>query len=152
MDGLQTWKLKQSNLSEVTIVMLEKLVERKQEEQKYKKSTRSYGLILLAYLFSAALYYYFVLLQGDGLLNIDYWMGLMGKVIFWPLLAILIAVLVLMHTAQRKLKKAEDDYESLRAEIIDRCEELWQGEDLWERRGTVFDFLQQNYDINLYHK
>ncbi len=53
---------------------------------------------------------------------------------------------------KKKYKKADDDYEAIRSDFIDRNEEWWSDEEQWEKRHIVFEFMKKNYNINIFHK
>jgi len=50
-----------------------------------------------------------------------------------------------------KREKAEKEFHALRCEIIDKSKDLWKGES-WKERHKVFEMMQKEFDINLYHE
>ncbi|WP_211062110.1 YpbF family protein [Heyndrickxia faecalis] len=50
-----------------------------------------------------------------------------------------------------KREKAEKEFHALRCEIIDKSKDLWKGES-WKDRHLVFEMMQKEFDINLYHE
>lgn len=52
----------------------------------------------------------------------------------------------------KKCKKAEQQFEELRIDIIERNTELWEKDEYWKQREAIFARMKEKYDINLYHK
>ncbi|MCA0985822.1 DUF2663 family protein [Guptibacillus algicola] len=149
MDALKQWNLPQPQ-SDVTLVLLNELVERKMEEKQYKAKSQFYS------------YVFMLLLVGSGGLIV--YQLQVSTSILWevfsfsraPFIVILIMltgfVYYLLRRVTKKLKKAEDELDSLRLEVIDRSEELWKNESQWEKRHDVFTYMKDNFDINLFYK
>lgn len=146
VDALKEWKLPQQ--SKVTIVLLQDLVERKNSEKQNKAKSQTYGYFLA-----------FILLAMGGLV----WYELDHSTSFFiselsmrslPIMLIISGVITYFQLRKysKKSKKAEDEFESLRLEIIDRSDELFKDQQQWESRHDVFDYLKETYDINLYYK
>lgn len=57
-----------------------------------------------------------------------------------------------MNLLKEKRDKAEKEFHALRCEIIDKSKDLWHTDEAWNERHRVFDMMQKNYDINLYHE
>ncbi|WP_377888758.1 DUF2663 family protein [Alkalihalobacillus sp. R86527] len=149
MDALKQWNLPQPQ-SDVTLVLLNELVERKLEEKQYKAKSQYYG------------YAFMLLLVASGSLMV-YQLQVTTSVLWEvfsfskaPFIVILLMltgfVYYLLRRVTKKLKKAEDELDSLRLEVIDRSEELWKNESQWEKRHDVFSYMKENYDINLFYK
>ncbi|WP_010173052.1 DUF2663 family protein [Bacillus coahuilensis] len=66
------------------------------------------------------------------------------------LLAILFCLFAFKLLKEQKEKK-EKEYHDLRKEIVDRSKDLWK-EQRWNDRHIVFEHIEKNYDINLYHE
>lgn len=149
MDALKQWNLPQPQ-SDVTMVLLNELIERKREEDQYKTKTHIYGYILM-----------FLLVVCGGLLVYQLQVS---PTVLWELFSfssapVLLILLMLsgitfyqLRRVSKKLKKAEGELDLLRLEVIDRSEELWKSEAQWERRHDVFNYMKINHDINLFHK
>lgn len=149
MDALKQWNLPRPQ-SDVTLVLLNELVERKMEEKEYKAKSQFYS------------YVFMLLLVGSGGLIV--YQLQVSTSILWevfslskaPFIVVLIMltgfVYYLLRRVTKKLKKAEDELDSLRLEVIDRSEELWKSESQWEKRHDVFTYMKDNYDINLFYK
>ncbi|WP_226657361.1 DUF2663 family protein [Guptibacillus hwajinpoensis] len=146
MDALKEWKLPQQ--SKVTIVLLQELVERKNSEKQYKAKSQTYGYLLA-----------FILVTMGGLV----WYELENSTSFFiselsirslPIMLVISSVITYFQLRKfsKKSKKAEDEFESLRLEIIDRSDELFKDQHQWESRHDVFNYLKEAYDINLYYK
>ncbi|MCA0990819.1 DUF2663 family protein [Guptibacillus hwajinpoensis] len=149
MDALKEWNLPQPQ-SKVTIVLLQELVERKIVEKQYKAKSQSYGYILAFLLVSMGCFFWYELENSTSFFVNELTFNTI------PMLLILVISSVVTYFQLRKFskktKKAEDEYESLRLEILDRSDELFEGQKQWESRHVVFKYLKEEYDINLYYK
>ena len=149
MDALKEWNLPQPQ-SKVTIVLLQELVERKNVEKQYKGKSQSYGYILAFLLVSIGCFFWYELENSTSFF--------VNELSFRsvPMLLLLIISCIVTYFQLRKFtkksKKAEDEFESLRLEILDRSDELFEGQQQWESRHQVFKYLKEEYDINLYYK
>jgi hypothetical protein len=154
MEGIQEWKLRHYLDSEVTIKLLQTLVKKRQEEKRFEKLTLNWALLSFVFVFFLVLYIYFY--RMDELTSIR--LGLTSiYTVFDDLLimSLIIAVFVSifqMNYFKTKHDKAKLEYENLRHEIIERGEELWPKPEQWNNRHVVYEFLQTEYDVNLYHK
>lgn len=52
----------------------------------------------------------------------------------------------------KKVKKAENEYDDLRCEIIRKSSELWPQPNLWNKREKVYEVMKREFDINLYYE
>ncbi|WP_085523517.1 DUF2663 family protein [Tuberibacillus sp. Marseille-P3662] len=142
--------VQKGELSGYTYDLLVKLKENKDKEQQLKHVRNIFGFVMLAIYFLALYYIYHHLLGSytnlqqltDLFANTFVVIGLFGIAVgsvAWKIL-------------NDKHDDADDDYNTLRAEMIDRSEELWGSELQGDHRTKVCRKLQKDYDINLFHK
>ncbi|WP_349407596.1 DUF2663 family protein [Pseudalkalibacillus sp. SCS-8] len=155
MDGLQLWKFKQYQVSEVTLEVVKNLVERRQKEQRFEQLLLKWSLSLFVIMFFSLLYIYFYKLPMFE--NMFLSAGKMTAYLFQDRILFILFVIgvfcfIQMFLYKRKHMKAEKEYEELRIATIERGEELWEKPAPWDRRHEVYEWLKKEYDVNLYHK
>lgn len=132
----------------VTEAVIEALIEQKKKLDKIqeKASIWKWVTILLACSYLLFLVSEQNMLEGfilDSLLN---------NTIHLTFLLLILMNYGILVTLKKKIDKRKDDYESLRAEVINRSEELWSNEQAWRSRHQLFEQLKQEHDINLYYE
>ncbi|WP_270179091.1 DUF2663 family protein [Alkalihalobacillus sp. CinArs1] len=149
MDALKQWNLPQPQ-SDVTLVLLSELVDRKREERQYKAKSEFYSYALMILLVVSGGFLVYQLQVSSSIL----WEAFsLSKAPFIVLMFLLNGfVYYQLKRVTKKLNKAEDELDSLRLEVIDRSEELWKSEAQWEKRHDVFSYMKEEYDINLFYK
>lgn len=137
---------------EVTGKVLHELVKRKKEEKRWKRAVGRTGMLLIA-LF-AGLFLYFILEKQSIMDRFSFTAFL--SVFSDPYLCLfgmgLFLGFVRLQYVSKKYEDADDDFEELRCEIIDRGEELWSEPEEWRNRYHIFSLLEKEHDINLFHK
>ena len=146
------WKQKNYESNLVVKVMAEELISRQRKMNKLEKAR----IIWTSFLLGCLLIFVFF---GYKIYN---WKGLafsgeyLSAFTSYPLFILLILVLVIafiqLNIFEKKGKKAEKEFEELRAEFIDRNAELWEKDRDWKNREEVYSYMKKEYDINLYHK
>lgn len=68
------------------------------------------------------------------------------------LVALTIGVYGFMIVWKQKKDEAEEKYEDLRCEIIDKSNDLWKQEKAWQNRHLVFEIMKSHFDIDLYNE
>ncbi|WP_347549813.1 DUF2663 family protein [Pseudalkalibacillus hwajinpoensis] len=149
MTAFKQWNLPQPQ-SDVTMVLLQELVDRKNEEEKYKAKSLLYGYVFMLFVLitgglvvlelerSTTMFISILTLKSNPFLTLFF------------LLSIVVYYQVRKFT--KKCKKAEDELESLRIEVLDRSDELFEEKSQWQNRHDVFKHMKERYDINLYYK
>lgn len=136
-----------SQLSDVGKVLIEEIIERKLEEVKAEKLLNRWSYTTIICLIIGGIYF---------VLNFSYSFHFLHALIndiFMLIIAAIFGIcLIQVKLAKKKLDKAEEEYDSLRYEMIERCEEIWNTEELWRERDFVYEQLKKKYDVNLYHK
>ncbi|WP_216831657.1 DUF2663 family protein [Alkalihalobacterium elongatum] len=136
---------KQDYVSDMGLVLIETLIERKITEQTAEKYLQRATFSTLLCLGLGVVY---ILLQGTSLNFLTLITN--GFVYFY--IALFLICLIFMKNAKKKLDKAEKEYEELRSEVIDRQEQLWDTKELWTKRHELFSLLNKEYSVNLFHK
>lgn len=139
-------------ISEVTRISLNELITRKQEKNRCQRAEIKAVFFLMVMFIIFLLYTsimkptflsYFTL-GSLQMLASDPIMLLCGASMLFGFMQI--------QYYSKKYKEADNDYESLRCELIDRSEELWPNTEQWNNRHLFFAFMNEEYDINLYFK
>ncbi|RBW70318.1 DUF2663 family protein [Bacillus taeanensis] len=150
MEQFKEWQLKQLLVPEVALELLKTLVERKQKEEHYEKELIKWGITVFVFLLLGFIY---ICVTGLPLL-ISF--SQLTKVLFDPIVWIIGAAAMFsyykLNKCKKTCKKAEEEFEKLRLEIIKRTGELWSDEKQWESRHFVFEFMKSHFHINLYHE
>ncbi|WP_059103507.1 DUF2663 family protein [Shouchella shacheensis] len=131
----------------VASVLLEELVLRKAKLDKMERGRMYAGLSVLA---SAVLL--LVLISRTITMRSLPLAELTATPLRIAVLLVLAGALARLTTLSKKAKKKENEYDDLRAEVIERSEELWYDDDDWAERASVFAAMKERHDINLYHK
>lgn len=140
-----------SNIDDVCKTLLLKLIKKKQEADIKEKHKTIWYIVS-----------YFVLLCISIFLAVDLiwpnWPSVskmitifLHETSYFLMILLSIGLFGFSRIKEKKFDEAEDEYDELRIEIIKRSEELWQGE-LWTIRNDIFQYLDNTYDINLYHE
>lgn len=140
------------HIPEVTRVSLNALIERKQDKNRYKLAGIKAALFLIV-MFAALMLY--TTITKQALLN-HFNQQAFQALVSDPLILLLAACLLFgfmqIQYYGKKYQEADDDYEALRYDLIERSEESWPDPVQWRNRHVVFAFMEETYDINLYHK
>ncbi|HZG73871.1 MAG TPA: DUF2663 family protein [Chondromyces sp.] len=56
-----------------------------------------------------------------------------------------------MNICRDRKDKAEEEFQALRCELVDRSKDLWKNE-AWTNRHQLFEMMKKEYDINLYYE
>ncbi|WP_100398515.1 DUF2663 family protein [Bacillus sp. FJAT-44742] len=143
-------KLNEVDISPMAETLLLELVSRKEKEKAAVVLVKRAGILTMVSMAVLLLSIFYMQSQGHNevLQNI-----LMLFTVWWGQLAAVSCILGAgtLITGKRKLVKAEEEFEKLREELIQRSEELWDTKERWETRHELFSCLQENYDINLFH-
>ncbi|HET7629229.1 MAG TPA: DUF2663 family protein [Bacillales bacterium] len=138
-------------VSEVTRNVLKELIERKQELNRCRKHTLRGSVCMLTGV--ASLFLYALATKGSLLSDFSFasLQQMFRDPLIWGLTLFVLAAYLYLRAVSIKAKEADDEYEELREEIIERLEELFGEPDAWKHRHLVFRRLEQGHDINLYH-
>lgn len=53
---------------------------------------------------------------------------------------------------KKKFDQAEKDYKELRSEVVDRYEEIWKTSEQQDQRYPLYNWLEKEHGVNLYHR
>lgn len=140
-------------VDEVTRKVLNELIERKQEEKRWQQSVMRTALFLLV-LFSAMLVYFFFFRHDENVVSAVFGFreSMVSNPTFMVLTCLLIVGLMRLKHVSKEHDDADDDFEDLRCEFIERSEDFFSEQEQWRNRHLIFDYFQKEYDINLFHK
>ncbi|MFC7391533.1 DUF2663 family protein [Scopulibacillus cellulosilyticus] len=137
-------------IPDITYHILVKLIERKEKEAKYKKRLSIFGLAsMIVY---GALIYYLFFYKLETTQNFYEFTYVLGDPFLWFLGGAAFIMTIAWNSARKNYDDADEDYDELRKEVIDRNYELWYEQIDWKGKSEVLEFLDKEKDINLYHK
>ncbi|UOE92388.1 DUF2663 family protein [Alkalihalobacillus sp. LMS39] len=138
-------------VSSVGKVLLDTLIERKEEEEKTEKLLKRWAVTTIICLLIGLIYCYLLFTEAR-FIQLSQLQVVSSNVTIFMLVGLFMFCLLQVKYRKKKFDKAEEEYETLRHEIIERAEELWDTTERWEHRYDVFDELKSTYDVNLFHK
>ncbi|MGM7685155.1 YpbF family protein [Cytobacillus sp. Hm23] len=147
-------KIKQlhTNTDQVTKQLLQHLVDRKRkfEFMKQRVKVLQYTLLFLCIIFF--LYILFFIVQPFYYSTSKIMSIFLGDEIHLFVLLTIFSVYGTILYYKKKVDKTEKEFHDLRCEVIRKSIELWPQPIKWHERERVFDLMQTEYDINLYHE
>jgi Protein of unknown function (DUF2663) len=150
MNALNHWKIKPF-VNELTSIVLGQLVEKKAEKDRWKKAINQWGLSMIFVVIATIVYLYFYKLPFAKPYENPLTLLFLDEMV-WICTVFLIFSSFHMIWMKKKYKKADDDFEAIRTDFIDRNEEWWGDEEQWHQRHMVFEFMKKEYNINIFHK
>ncbi|RYM05374.1 DUF2663 family protein [Sporolactobacillus sp. THM7-7] len=151
VSGVTLEKFRDSGkLTRIAYDILTELVKRKTEEKIWKRREGAAGTCLIFGSGSLILYFFFYQKKDFDRL------GRLNEFFHDPVLLffgfISLAAAIVFIRFHSKRVEAEDDYDDLRKEVIERENEIWVKEPDEAGRYEVIHFLLKNKDINLFYK
>ncbi|MCL1631853.1 YpbF family protein [Sporolactobacillus sp. CPB3-1] len=141
-------------ISGTALIILSELLERKKKREKWRKreALSASGLIF----FTGTTLIYIFFLHTESLGSMHQLRSLIGSPVVWMLLSLSMAGLLFFSYCHNEREDAEDDYDELREEIIERSDELWPAEQPDANGDTkhyrILHQLKKEFDINLFYK
>ncbi|MEJ9211380.1 DUF2663 family protein [Bacillus smithii] len=136
---------------EATKQMLQNLIERKRKLDKLHKKQMFFLSLFFLYtiLFIYLFYKKLLIPYSDSAFQIisSFFDSRMMMLLLLAGAALLGAVKIFRDQKD----KAEEEFHALRCEIIDKSKDLWKN-DAWENRHKIFEMMEKNFGINLYHE
>lgn len=131
--------------------MIKNLIERKLKFDRYKNL--HLFLLTITCLYCLALSYvcYKYVIIPDELSAVEAISSIIGTTYFTYLFIVGAILFGSVKIFYERKEKAEQEYQDLRCEIIDKSRDLWQ-EDSWSDRYQIFEQIKMEYDINLFHE
>ncbi|WP_100372663.1 DUF2663 family protein [Bacillus sp. FJAT-45037] len=152
MSKIKEWNLYPEALTGVSLVMLEEMIIRKEKWEQYKKAKNHWSLFTLLCL-GFFLFFGAQALQTNHVSFSGNFLSLLvGNVIVVLLIGLFSLGLMQIKFLSKKTNKAEDEYEALRIECIERQTELWERDSDYKVRENVFSYMKKSHDVNLYYK
>ncbi|MFT8316881.1 MAG: DUF2663 family protein [Sporolactobacillus sp.] len=137
-------------ITSIGFVLFKELIERKKEEDKLKKREAYTGYSLLV--ICSALVVDLFFLQTQQLTSLHELNRLFSDPIVWLLLLLAFVILLFFQHYRKEADDAEDDYDDLREEAIDRSWEIWPRDLSQASRERAMRYLLDIEHINLYYK
>lgn len=137
---------------EATKMMLQKVVDKR---RKYTRLKGQHLIVLWLTSIIACLFFLYVyetIIQPYGYSFAAMFSAFIQKTEHLYMLFVFIGGYGTMNLLRTKRDDAEQEYDELRCEIIDKSSDLWCDKDAWKQRHRVYEMMLQKYDINLYHE
>jgi Protein of unknown function (DUF2663) len=150
MNALDHWRIK-PYVNQLTSIVLAQLVEKKTEKDRWKKAINQWGLSMIFVVLATLVYLYFFILPDASTFENPLTLMFSDEMV-WICTGFIIFSSFNMIWMKKKYKKADEDFEAIRSDFIDRNEEWWSDEEQWEQRHIVFEFMKKEYNINIFHK
>jgi hypothetical protein len=127
MTGMKQWNIHPDALTNVSKVMLEEMIARKEKWEKLNKAKNHWSSFTLLSLGLFLLFGAQVLRGSSGLhFSSNFLSILVGNTILLLLILLFIVGIVQVKLLSKKATKAEIEFEALREECIERSSELWE--------------------------
>ncbi|BFT70365.1 DUF2663 family protein [Paenibacillus sp. P36] len=140
------------NLSNDTLVLIEKLKKRKKEWDRLKKTQWIFLIVTAALLLYFIIsFYHKVLLVSGGNAMVILDLLVSDKRLSASLLA-LISFFMFTRNLVKQKEKAKTKYENIRMETVDRLDADWLVDVKSEARDQISSYLDKEYDINIAYK
>ncbi len=139
-------------MDKATKKILENVIKRKKKFDKYKKrhTLAIWGTLIPAFLYINYLYFTIAKVYSYSFAAMfSAFVKDSSNLIF---LFVTIGMYGWMNLMKEKMDKAEKEFHELRCEIVERSKDLWGTEEEWKNRHVVFDLMNKNFEINLYHQ
>lgn len=139
-------------LDEVKKVIFTNLIESKISYNKAKKTENQWKYTSFFFLACFILYFtYFTLLPAWPLPNKMLALFLDDRNHLF-LILLCVGSFGIFGICRKKYDKADKEFHALRCEVIRRSEELWPTDREWEERFKLYEWIEKEHDINLYHE
>jgi hypothetical protein len=139
-------------LDEVGQVIINDLQKLKKKHQKKEKELKFYkgAMYVIVALFVAYLLIFTVFphrFYYSSMISV-----LINNVYHYVFVGLLVTIHYRLKFLDKKVDKAEKEYDILRREVIQRTEELWPEGEKWDNRYLFFKEMKEKYGINLYYE
>jgi hypothetical protein len=139
------------HIDEVTKQMLFGVIEKKQKWERLRKNVIFLQIVTFSGFTAFFIYVLFNLVVPSGT-----WAAFVqvffGKTAHLYILLLLFTSYWAVLHYKRNADKAEEEFHSLRCEIIQKSADLWKEEQQWKERHKLFELMKKEYDINLYYE
>ncbi|GEB77104.1 DUF2663 family protein [Sporolactobacillus inulinus] len=141
-------------ISGVLFTILTEMIKRKKVKERWARREAAAGISLM--LCAGIVIVSTFLLNARAIRSIhDFYMRITQPFSVSFLLLSLLFLLVFSYTHSER-EDADDDYDDLKDEIIERTDELWPSEEVDVQSDTirfnVLTYLKKEFDINLFYK
>ncbi|TWI54610.1 DUF2663 family protein [Halalkalibacter nanhaiisediminis] len=133
-------------------VMVKELVIRKNKLEKLEKAKVNWSLFTLMCLAIFLLFGYQLIIGQNGSFGNSILTEFTKSPFLFVLLLLFTISFIEIHFFEKKATKAENEFEALRMELIERNTELWPNDESWEVRDRLYSYMKDKHNINLYYK
>lgn len=130
--------------------ILVQLIERRELEESYKRRRLQCGVLFIASVAGFILYVCFVKLAHID--QIYHFKQVAADPVIWFFGGMSLVMAMIWIDIKAKYDDADDEYDDLRKEVIDRADELWYHELDGSGKYETLQFLLKEKGINLFHK
>lgn len=150
MNAINYWKV-EPFISEICKVILQTLIEKKEKKDQIDRLMKWWAFYSSLMGCLGMIYLYGFKLENAGSVPSAI-ASIAGDKMIWFIGIYFILAGVQWKRLKKQAEKADDEYENIRKEFIERGEDLWPKPDLWNNRHHVLEYIKAEYNINLYHK
>ncbi|MDN4527354.1 DUF2663 family protein [Fictibacillus fluitans] len=150
MNALNYWKV-EPYISDICKVVLQTLIEKKERKDQLDKQMKRWAFYSSLMGCLSLIYLYGFKWNEAGSLRAAV-ASLAGDQMIWFIFVYFLLAGVQWKRIKKKCAKADEEFESIRKEIVERGDDLWPRPDMWNNRHQVMEFIKSEYNINLYYK
>jgi hypothetical protein len=137
-------------LSPTTRAVMVRLKDWKKRREQWK--TLKFIFDLLALIFMLGILW-FISHRLNGAENLNQFYAVLFSRPVVNAMIFLIPTLIVWKFVNMKYNEYDEDYETLRKEIIDRADELWfHFPEDWQHRQEALEFMDKTHGVNLFYK
>lgn len=137
---------------QATKQMLQNVVDRKKKFERLEKKHRNVLWLTIITAASFIIYLYLNIINPYSYSFYEMFSRFVNEFNHVFLLICTIGLYGYLTIIQKKVDKAEKEYQLLRCEIVSKSKVLWEDETAWKNRHHVFDMMKREFDINLYNE
>jgi hypothetical protein len=140
------------NIDEVTKQMMLAVIEKKQKFERLKTIVKVLRVITFVGFSSFFIYIALFIVYSNNFIISSMIDDFLNRPEHLYILLVLFSMYWMILFYQKKCEKAEEEFDALRCEIIQKSNDLWKEEKEWKERYKLFEWMKQQYDINLYYE
>ncbi|MGC4376260.1 DUF2663 family protein [Fictibacillus sp. Mic-4] len=145
------WKI-DPYMTEVSKVVLKNLVRKKEEKDRFERLAQKWSFAMFLVGLGTFLYLFLVIWPKVLVQHVNLVYMLMSDKVIMGAIFLYGLSLFQFSFYKKKHKKADEEFELVRNDVIERGDELWSEPEQWKNRHHILAFMKSEYNINIYHK
>lgn len=130
--------------------ILYELIQRKEMQKKWQRRASIAGTLLI--LAGSGLCLDLFFFQNERAASLEGLVGLLRDPLNWFFSGCVVVLTIIFMHVRHQADDAEDDFDQLREEMIERGEELWPKEYASSGKYRIMKYLLKEKNINLFYK